>query len=71
MHCGTGLLQHKGEEANVIAQLSTVYDKYRANIFCGLFEDDVWENYIAELKTAGVDEYIGAYQDQLNAWKAQ
>ncbi len=58
------------EEANIIAQLSTVYDKYRANIFCGLFEDDVWENYVAELKTAGVDEYINAYQTQLDAWKA-
>lgn len=59
------------EEANIIAQLSTVTDKYKADLFCGRYEDDIWDKYMSELEVAGINEYLDAYQTQLTAWKAE
>ena len=36
----------------------------------GAFQDGDIDAYVAELKTAGVDDYLGALQEQLDAWRA-
>ena len=40
----------------------------KGDILCGSFTDEQYEQYIGELKTAGVEEYLAAYQEQLKAW---
>ena len=56
--------------SNTIAALTTVTERYRGMINCGLYSDDDYEEYLSQLHAAGVDEYLQAYQDQLDAWKA-
>lgn len=55
---------------NAIAALNSVYMEYHPDIFCGNFDDAKYDAYVAKLKAAGVDEYLGAYQEQLDAWAA-
>ncbi|MBO5999595.1 MAG: ABC transporter substrate-binding protein [Lachnospiraceae bacterium] len=55
---------------NIMTALTSVVDKYKGDILCGVYDDAEYDAYLSELKTAGVDEYLGAYQEQLDAWKA-
>ena len=50
--------------------VDSVHEKYCKVLYYGNYTDEVWQKYIDELKVAGIDEFPGAYQDQLNAWKA-
>ncbi len=54
---------------NLVSQINTVYMKYYKDIRYGAYDDDEWNAYVAELHTAGIDDYLQAYQDQLSAWK--
>ncbi len=63
-----GFAVDQSELSNVIAALTAVVDKYKGDILCGSFTDEQYEQYIGELKTAGVEEYLAAYQEQLKAW---
>lgn len=54
---------------NVMTAINSVVDKYKADIYCGVYDDAEYDAYISELKTAGVDEYLAAYQEQLDAWR--
>ena len=65
-----GFSADMSELANSITALSAVYDQYRGDILCGLFDDAEYDAYIAALKNANVDEYLGAIEAQLSAWKA-
>jgi putative aldouronate transport system substrate-binding protein len=55
---------------NIMTALTAVVDKYKGDILCGVYTDEEYDAYLSELATAGADEYLGAYQDQLDAWKA-
>ncbi|MBR2123406.1 MAG: ABC transporter substrate-binding protein [Lachnospiraceae bacterium] len=55
---------------NVMTALTSVVDKYKGDILCGVYDDAEYDAYLSELKGAGSDEYLAAYQEQLDAWKA-
>ncbi|MBO5998438.1 MAG: ABC transporter substrate-binding protein [Lachnospiraceae bacterium] len=65
-----GFSADMSELANAITALSAVYDQYRGDILCGLYDDAEYDAYIAALKNANVDEYLSALEAQLTAWKA-
>ncbi|MBO5998563.1 MAG: extracellular solute-binding protein [Lachnospiraceae bacterium] len=56
------------EQSNLIAALTTTITKYKGDIFCGTFTDEVFDSYVSELKTAGADELVKVYQEQLDAF---
>ncbi|MBR2121903.1 MAG: extracellular solute-binding protein [Lachnospiraceae bacterium] len=56
------------EQNNLIAALTTTISKYKGDIFCGAFTDEEYDSYVSDLKTAGVEELIATYQEQLNAY---
>ncbi|MGI6333849.1 MAG: DUF3502 domain-containing protein [Saccharofermentanales bacterium] len=53
---------------NEVATITAVNDQYRAKVFCGSWSDADYTAYIAALRTAGVDKYLNAFQQQLDAW---
>ncbi len=56
--------------SNTISQLTVVTDKYTPGIYCGNYTDEYYDEFVNALKSAGIDDYIAAYQQQLDAWKA-
>lgn len=65
-----GFAADLSELQNTITALNSVYQKYMGMIGCGQYTDEEYEQYISELKTAGSDEYIGSYQQQVSDWMA-
>lgn len=65
-----GFTPNLAELDNTIAALNSVYEEYYPSIFTGSFDDERYENYISSMKTAGSDDYIKAFQEQVDAWKA-
>lgn len=65
-----GFQADTSELGNAISQLTVVTDKYNPGILCGNFTDELYDEYISALKSAGLEDYIAAYQEQLDAWKA-
>ena len=53
-----------------IANISAVNDQYTSTLYGGLYSDDVYNEYVAKLHTAGVDDCLNAVQAQLDAWLA-
>ena len=54
----------------LIGTLNTVRDEFRAQMNCGAYTDEGCQNYLSKLKAAGIDDYVGAFQSQLDAWLA-
>lgn len=65
-----GFTPDLSELDNAIAALNSVYEEYYPSIFTGSFDDERYEKYISSMKTAGSDDYIKAFQEQIDAWKA-
>ncbi len=65
-----GFTADNSELANTMTAINSVYQKYSKSILNGAFEEADIDAYIAELKTAGVEDYLGAMQEQLDAWRA-
>lgn len=63
-----GFAVDQSELTNTIAAITSVVDKYKGTIYCGSYTDEEYEEYVEALKTAGVEEYLAAYQEQLKAW---
>lgn len=63
-----GFAVDQSELTTTIAAITSVVDKYKASIYCGTFTDQEYEEFVEALKTAGVEDYIAAYQEQLTAW---
>lgn len=55
---------------SVVGAINTVYLKYYKDIGLGAYDDAKWDAYISELYTAGLQDYLDAYQEQLDAWRA-
>ncbi len=53
---------------NIIASLTSVTDEYSRSMIN--FEQARYEEYISKLKKAGLEDYIAAFQTQLDAWLA-
>lgn len=65
-----GFVFDQSDMTNTVTALSSVYQKYYKTLVYGVFAEDTLDNYIADLKTAGVDEYISSIQEQLDAFMA-
>ncbi|MBO5999381.1 MAG: ABC transporter substrate-binding protein [Lachnospiraceae bacterium] len=65
-----GFTADNSELANTMTAINSVYQKYSTSVLFGAYADGDIDKYIAELRTAGVDEYLGIMQDQLDAWRA-
>ena len=55
---------------NTIAAMNAVMDEVSKSLFGGICDDALLERTRSKLKTAGIDEYVGAMQEQLDAWLA-
>ena len=55
---------------NTLTAINSVYTKWGKMISFGAFEDGDIDSYVADLKAAGVDDYLNALQEQLDAWNA-
>ncbi len=53
-----------------VSQMSAVNDQYSASLNGGAYTDDLYNEYMGKLKTAGVEEYLKAVQTQVDAWLA-
>lgn len=65
-----GFTPDMAELANQIAAITAVNDTYTPRIYTGAFSETDYTEYIAALKTAGVEEYLAEIQEQLDAWIA-
>lgn len=63
-----GFAVDQSQLTNTIAAITSVVDKYKGTILCGAYTDAEYDEFVAALKTAGVEEYLAAYQEQLKAW---
>ena len=63
-----GFAVDQSELTNTIAAITSVVDKYKGTIYCGAYTDAEYDEFVTSLKTAGVEEYLAAYQEQLKAW---
>lgn len=54
----------------VVSQVSAVYNTFYPDLFTGSYTPDRYQEYKDKLTAAGIDEYVGAYQAQLDAWMA-
>ena len=63
-----GFAVDQSELTNTIAAITSVVDKYKGTIYCGTYTDAEFDEFVEALKTAGVEEYLEAYQTQLKAW---
>ncbi|MBF9014602.1 MULTISPECIES: ABC transporter substrate-binding protein [unclassified Oceanispirochaeta] len=54
----------------LVATVSSVHEQYYKAVCGGYVGDDVYEEYVAALKQAGIDELIEGIQDQIDSWTA-
>lgn len=55
----------------LIGTLNAVRDEFRAQMNCGAYTPEGYQNYLAKLDAAGIDDYVGRFQSQLDAWMAE
>ena len=65
-----GFLLDTTELANTIAAITSVNDQYAQAINTGAYTPEMLAEYQAKLKDAGIDDYVSAIQEQVEAWKA-
>lgn len=54
----------------VISQISAVTDQYKATLQCGGYTEEMYQEFLDKLDAAGVQDYLAAVQQQLDAWLA-
>ena len=65
-----GFSVNMGDIQNLLTAVNSVHEKYYKAVWYGNYDDATWQKYVDELKVAGIDEFLGAYQAQLDEWKA-
>ena len=55
---------------NTVAGINAVMDEVSRSLFGGLCDEALLERTRTKLKNAGIDDYVGAMQEQLDAWLA-
>ncbi len=54
----------------VMSQISAVTDQDKCSLQCGGYTKEAYAKYLSKLETAGVQDYLDAVQQQLDAWLA-
>ncbi len=57
--------------ANELAAVTNVVNEFLPALACGELDEKGYNDFIAKLKSAGVDTIVAEYQTQLDAWLAQ
>ncbi len=55
----------------VMSQISAVTDQYKCSLQCGGYTEEYYQEFLSKLEVAGVQDYLDAVQQQLNAWMAK
>ncbi len=55
----------------LIASLSAVKDEYQVSLVCGLYTDDLYNEFITKLNNVGMQDYLTEVQKQLDAFLAK
>ncbi|MBR6425683.1 MAG: DUF3502 domain-containing protein, partial [Oscillospiraceae bacterium] len=66
-----GFTMNTSDLDTLIGTISAVNDEYWPRLNSGMYTEDLMNDYLAKLQTAGVDDYIAAAQAQLDAFLAQ
>jgi hypothetical protein len=66
-----GFTLNTGDLDTVIGTISAVNDEFFPRLNSGYYTEELMNDYLAKLQTAGVDDYIAAAQAQLDAFIAQ
>lgn len=56
---------------NQIAGMTSTIMEYRPSFACGLYTESYYNEFIQKMNDNGVEEYIAAIQEQLDAWLAE
>ena len=56
---------------NEISMMTMAIEQYRPTLQCGLYSDEFYNEFMQKLKDSGIEEYIAAAQEQLDAWVAE
>lgn len=64
-----GFSVDQSELTNTIAAISSVNNEYRNRVYAGVASEEEVDEYRTKLDTAGLADYLGAFQVQLDAWK--
>ena len=64
-----GFSVDQSELTNTIAAISSVNTEYRNRVYAGVVTVEEVDDYKAKLETAGLQDYLNAFQVQLDAWK--
>ncbi len=56
---------------NEISMMTMAIEQYRPTLQCGLYSDEFYNEFMTKLKDSGIEEYIAAAQEQLDAWIAE
>ncbi len=65
-----GFTFDSSEYATLVAGLTSIYDEYHRMLTCGGYTEEGRKAYLDKLYSSGLQEYIDAYQTQLDAWCA-
>lgn len=55
---------------NTIAAMQSVYGEWRAQLLSGLYNEQMFADYVSAMEAAGMDDYIAEVQAQLDAFLA-
>ena len=56
---------------NEISMMTMAIEQYRPTLQCGLYSDEFYNDFMQKLKDSGIEKYIAAAQEQLDAWVAE
>jgi putative aldouronate transport system substrate-binding protein len=70
--CAMGFTYSNADYATEYTALSNIYSQYQASLELGFVDPDVAiPEMLEKMKKAGLDEYIQAKQDAIDAWAAK
>ena len=65
-----GFVLDYSELNDYVSQIGAVNDQYNGAISTGSYTQELMDEYIEKLNTAGIHEYVEGIQKQLDAWLA-
>jgi len=65
-----GFVLDTSELQNVIANITAVNDQFSADLSCGNYTPEMYQEFKDKLVSAGARDYVAAIADQVSAWYA-
>ncbi len=64
-----GLTVNTAESQDLVAAISAVADEFHGQMCGGFYTDELYQEFLDKLNTAGIDEYVALYQDAIDNFK--